>query len=171
MVIKKLNNLFHKHSRILFGAFTVLIILAFTDFLTPGNISGCDSASNTQVGTAFGKKVSADDLQKTYRDLSLYAMVVYGGEMNFEARRIFYQFCQIKRAEQLGITVSDAEIAEKIRKSPIFGEKFSVEAYDKFLKDRGLNPADLNEAMRQNMKVEKMLENLTDSVEIGRAHV
>ena len=29
MIIKKLNNLFHKHSRWLFGAFTIVIIVSF----------------------------------------------------------------------------------------------------------------------------------------------
>lgn len=167
MLIKKLNGFFHKHSRILFGAFTVLIIVAFTDFLTPGNISGCDAAANTQVGTAFGKKVTADDLQKTYRDLSIYALVLYGGEMNFEAQRIFYQYCQIKRAEQLGVVVSDAEIAEKIKASPVFNGKFTMAAYDKFLKDRNLNAAEVNEAIRRNMKVEKMLQTMMDSVVVS----
>ncbi|MBE6357108.1 MAG: hypothetical protein E7058_08365 [Lentisphaerae bacterium] len=172
MVIKKLNNLFHKHSRILFGAFTVLIILAFTDFLTPGNISGCDSAANTPVGIAFGEKVTADELQKTYRDMSIYFMITRGGEVNFDAKMIFYQYCQIKRAEQLGIVVSDEEIAEEIRKSPLFSKENSVKtAYSKFLKDRNLNSADVNEAMRQNMKIEKMLNTLTDSVVVSDAEV
>ena len=63
MIIKKLNAVFHKHSRILFGAFTLLIIVAFTDFLTPGNTGGCTNAADSAAGTAFGKKV-------TYKELS-----------------------------------------------------------------------------------------------------
>ena len=41
MIIKKLNTMFHKHSRWLFGGFTIVIIISFMGFLTPGQF-GCD---------------------------------------------------------------------------------------------------------------------------------
>ena len=59
MIIKKLNTMFHKHSRWLFGAFTIVIIVSFMGFLTPGQF-GLDMFSdpaNTRVGTAFGEPV------------------------------------------------------------------------------------------------------------------
>ena len=64
MVIKKLNSMFHKHSRWLFGIFAAIIIIAFMDFLTPGR-GGCafsGGPENQKVGTAFGKKVTYGDL-------------------------------------------------------------------------------------------------------------
>ena len=36
MVIGKINTVFMKHSRILFGAISVVIIVSFLGFLTPG---------------------------------------------------------------------------------------------------------------------------------------
>ena len=71
MIIKKLNSLFHKHSRRLFGLFTVLIIFAFTDFLTPGRNGGCDNQGSGNVGTAFGKKVSINDMIEFQRNVAL----------------------------------------------------------------------------------------------------
>ena len=64
MIIKKINTMFHKHSRWLFGAFTIVIIVSFMGFLTPGQF-GLDMFSdpaNTRVGTAFGEPVTYGDL-------------------------------------------------------------------------------------------------------------
>ena len=36
MVISKMNNVLVKHSRILFGLFTAVIIISFVWFFTPG---------------------------------------------------------------------------------------------------------------------------------------
>ena len=41
MIIKNLNSMFHKHSRWLFGGFTIVIIISFMGFLTPGQF-GCE---------------------------------------------------------------------------------------------------------------------------------
>ncbi|MBE6390383.1 MAG: hypothetical protein E7043_09500 [Lentisphaerae bacterium] len=164
MVIKKLNSLFHKHSRVLFGAFTVLIILAFTDFLTPGNIGGCDDPASTRVGTAFGEKVTAGELTDVYHDYSVFCAVM-GMEMpNIDARQLFYQLCLIKRAEQLGLQVSDNEIADAISQSPRFGGKFTKEAFDKFLKDNRLSADRVATAMRAILVGSKLEKSFYDSV-------
>ena len=57
MIIKKLNSMFHKHSRWLFGIFAVIIIIAFMDFLTPG-AGGCNSndPSDLQIGSINGER-------------------------------------------------------------------------------------------------------------------
>ena len=166
MVIKKLNSLFHKHSRVLFGAFTVLIILAFTDFLTPGNIGGCDDPASTQVGTAFGEKVTAGELTKVYQNYSVFCAVMGMDMPNIDASRLFYQLCLAKRAEQMGLLVSDGEIADAIASSPRFGGKFTMEAYKKFLKDNRLTADSVAEAMRSILVVGKLEKSFYDSVTV-----
>lgn len=170
MVIKKLNSLFYKHSRVLFGAFTLLIILAFTDFLTPGKIGGCDDAGSTQVGTAFGEKVTTADLQKFHRDLSLAVMILHGStlrDMGWE--QLFQQYCIIRRAEQLGIFVTDEEIARELAGTFAENGKFSQEKYDKFLRENRVTDAEVASAVRLIMTTQKLQQSIVGSVVVTDA--
>ncbi|UKI33026.1 MAG: hypothetical protein L6W00_05835 [Lentisphaeria bacterium] len=81
MIIKKFNTMFHKHSRWLFGAFTIVIIVSFMGFLTPGQF-GLDMFSdpaNTRVGTAFGEPVTYGELITEAERLQLFNQIFYGG--------------------------------------------------------------------------------------------
>ena len=114
MVIRKLNSFFHKHSRILFGAFTVLIIIAFTDFLTPGRIGGCSADGAQTAGTAFGKKVSYNELSKFSRNISV-AQLLAGRRVNLpDVEYLFSYYCVFMHAEQLGLGAGADEIAKVI---------------------------------------------------------
>ena len=108
MIIKKLNTVFHKHSKILFGAFTLVIIVSFMGFLTPGQF-GCsgNGGGNQTIGEVYGKKVSADDLREFSKTYSIFS---HGDSDNVES--LFYQYCFSVRADQLGIHVSDEEVAQ-----------------------------------------------------------
>ncbi|MBE6375469.1 MAG: hypothetical protein E7050_03285 [Lentisphaerae bacterium] len=165
MVIKKLNTLFHKHSRVLFGAFTILIILAFTDFLTPGNVGGCDDPAETEIGTAYGEKVTAGDLQKLHHDLSVLASL-QGVGVPDDTKALFDHLCFIKRAEQLGIYVTDAEVADMIAKCEKFQKdgKFSQLEYDNFLKNNRMSNDDVVAALRTAGLVDKLQKTLLSSV-------
>lgn len=107
MIIKNLNTVFHKHSKVLFGALTLIIIVSFIGFLTPGQF-GCNSSSGNQtIGEVYGKKVSGDDLREFAR---VYSILSHGDSDNAEV--LFYQYCLSVRADQLGIHVSDEEVAK-----------------------------------------------------------
>ena len=64
MVIRSINNFFGKNSRWIFGIFTVVIIVSFMGFLTPGTFGGCGMGQGNEVGSAFGKKVTYADLNE-----------------------------------------------------------------------------------------------------------
>ena len=74
MVIKKLNTIFHRHSRWLFGAFTIIIIVSFLGFLTPGTFGFGDMSNPESIamGTAYGEKVTYGELRDISRNLSVY---------------------------------------------------------------------------------------------------
>ena len=55
MVIKKLNSIFHKHSRVLLLILAVLVIIPFV--LGDFRGGGCDDPQSMTVGTMNGKKV------------------------------------------------------------------------------------------------------------------
>lgn len=159
MLIKKLNSMFHKHSRWLFGIFAAIIIIAFMDFLTPGR-GGCafsGEPEDQKVGTAFGKKVTYGDLMEVERDLQVYeSLTTYRNQR--DPRTLFFCYCILKRAEQLGFTFSDTQIAEALRVLPRFLEngKFSRAKYDEFLKNQQLSSADLIKAVRNSLIIEQL---------------
>ena len=66
MLIRKINSGLMKHSRWLFGIFTVIIIVSFVGFLTPTssvfglfNRDGADS-----VGTVYGENVGVETITR-----------------------------------------------------------------------------------------------------------
>ena len=131
MAIKKLNSIFHKHSRVLLLGLAVLVIIPF--ILGDVNPGGCNDSSNTEIGVAYGEKVSVSDLRKFAQTLMLT-----NPSRNDDWQQLFNQYCYVKRAEQMGLVVSDDEVAEELRKSFRTEGTFSKEKYDKFLKDNGL---------------------------------
>ena len=71
MIIKKLNAVFHRHSRWLFGAFTIIIIVSFLGFLTPGTFGLESVTGSTAVGTSYGKSVTYNDLRSTSQKMAV----------------------------------------------------------------------------------------------------
>ena len=70
MIIKKLNGLFHKHGRVLFGLITIVIIISFVGFLVPGQFYGCGAFNCPYVIVvvqSFFKDVTYADLQNEMR--------------------------------------------------------------------------------------------------------
>ncbi len=105
MVIKKMNRVFHKHSRWLFGAFTLIIIVSFLGFLTPGTfgLGGFSSPDSTVVGSVYGKEVTYGELRKEKRSLAALFREV-PDEM------ALFMLAQKAKADQLAIAVSDDEL-------------------------------------------------------------
>ncbi len=131
MVIKKMNSVFHKHSRWLFGAFTVIIIVSFLGFLTPGNfgIGGFGSARDMEVGSVYGKKITYDDLMKQMRALACIGL-------NADEKMAF-EFLAIQgKAEQIGVVVTDAEMMELLRAQFQTNGKYDPAKYREFVESR-----------------------------------
>ena len=64
MVIRKMNTVLVKHNKILFGVFTVIIIISFVWFFIPGLDGSAlfekrGDAPNAVVGTVFGRNITA----------------------------------------------------------------------------------------------------------------
>ncbi len=161
MIIKKLNVMFHKHSRWLFGIFTLVIIVSFLGFLTPGQF-GCDgSGMDRAVGEAFGRKVTFNDLQVQRRQIGVLAALGMG-RSNDSIEFAFFRHCQMKAAERLGLAVSDKEIAELMRELPFFqeGGKFTRAKYDETMnalrKHQGVTEEMFVEALRGALLQEKL---------------
>ncbi len=156
MIIKKLNSVCHKHSRVLWGIITVIIIIAFVGFFTPGQFGFGDfGPDGIRVGTAFGKKVTYGELRTLANQLQILS---FGRRTDFTERQLFEYYCQLAKAESMGLAVSDKEVAAVLRQVPEFQEngKFSITKYRDLLKRFRVEEADFNAAFRNQILLNKL---------------
>ncbi|MDR0932229.1 MAG: SurA N-terminal domain-containing protein [Victivallales bacterium] len=133
MIIKKLNTVFHKHSRWLFGLFTIVIIVSFMGFLTPGQF-GCEgfgSGLDREVGTVYDQSVKLRDLQDQMQNSELLSYVGMGFGRNMSVEQAFQQCALQIAAKRQGLAVSDAEVVKFMRRLPMLQENnsYSPERY------------------------------------------
>lgn len=161
-MIRSINKFFSKNSRWLFGIFSVIIIIAFMDFLSPGTFGGCMMSRNDEVGTVFGKSVKYSDLRGVMNDMEIIMTMQFGGmSRDLPVENAFYIYAQIEAAKRRGIVVSDQEIVDYIIKLPRFASngKFDKKIYDAFIKNiqlRGLSNEDVNLAIRNYLLMNKL---------------
>ncbi|QSH40547.1 SurA N-terminal domain-containing protein [Lentisphaerota bacterium ZTH] len=186
MVIRKMNSVFARHGRILFGIITVAIIISFVGFLTPG-FNGVFShfGGSSTVGVVFGKKVSNKDVMaQARRNLIIYSLVYGAGMdnsrlMDFATQNAFPTICTIAAAQDRGITVSDMQVAQFIRKLPVFqnpetksfDEKKFSNFVDNELQRNGLNASDLDQSVRELLMQQQLEREMLDSLVITPGEV
>lgn len=169
-MIRNINKFFSKNSRWLFGIFTVIIIIAFMDFLSPGTFGGCAMSRNNEVGTVFGEKVTYNDLRSVMTDMEIIMTMQFGGmSRDLPVENAFYIYAQTEAAKRRGLVVSDREIADYIVKLPRFSKngKFDKAVYDEFVKNitsRGLSADDINGAIRNFLLMNKLSAEIESSV-------
>ncbi len=175
MVIKKLNNFFHRNSRWLFGAFTIVIIVSFLGFLTPGTFGFGDMSNpgSISMGTAYGESVTYNELREIGRNVSVFSEVFNGVPISRDLpnENIFIFACINRKAAKMGLTVSDKEIASLIRRTPAFlkNGSFDKAAYDAVIKNlrrNGISQDDLYAACRQQLLLEKFQKELTGGITV-----
>ena len=177
MIIKKLNTVFHKHSRVLFGAFTLIIIVSFLGFLTPGQF-GCGDMQigAPAVGEAYGKKVTIDDLRETQRQLSIFSEAFMGQRVDVELEQVFFFYCARVKAERLGIRVGSKEIGEAISEMPMLmtNGKFDNAKYKAMiagLERLGVGEEELIESIRTRLVIGKLQSRLAGNAIVTDSEV
>lgn len=166
MVITKMNNVLVKHSRILFGLFTGVIIISFVWFFTPGasgNIlfGNNPMSPNAVVGKAFDQNITRSQLLDAMKDITLVMAVQYNMKPDMSVfgeaakQSAFEVAASMAVARQLGVQVTREQIGEFLRSLPAFqgtDGKFSAAAYEKYEKDMlqpyGYNALDLDSAVK-----------------------
>ena len=168
MAISRLNTVFAKHHRIIFGVFSIIIIIAFTDFLTPGTgiIDAFRGTGRSQaVGEIFGKKVTYSELADQIRLDTLAFQVFMNVQINQSMREAlenqsFYNLARLEAARQANIMASDEEVGRFLRNLFRGNDgKFNMAAYrnfvDNYLAGEGFTEEDLNNAARQRIILDK----------------
>ena len=170
-MIRSINRFFSKNSRWLFGIFTVIIIVAFMDFLSPGTFGGCTMNSNSEVGTVFGEKVTYSDLRSVMTDMEIVMTLQFGGmNRDLPVENAFYIYAQTEAAKRRGIVVSDQEVADYIVKLPRFNVngKFDNKLYKDFIKNLStqgnISSVDVNDAIRNFLLLNKLQSEIEASV-------
>lgn len=177
MVIRKMNRMFDLHGRKVFAFITILIIIAFIGFFTPGFASLFAPFFKSEmdtVGTAFGEPVTIEQLRTCANLSTLNLSLQFGipnlrhpGVRNMAEARAFEDICLMRAANRLGVCVSDKEIAKQISSSSIFQNDgaFDLNKFNSFVKDSlyasGFDKADLDLAVRQGLVLKKLRERVT----------
>ncbi len=179
MIIRTINTVFMRHSRWLFGIFTVIIIISFLGFLTPGRfgVGGCSEPGQMRVGTIFGEEVTYNDLADMQRSIAVFYRLSMNATPRIESRDAFGALATVRAAQQRGISVSDAEVAEMLqRMSTLRGAdgKFSYAAYkqalDKLQKE-GIDGEMVANSVRNMAIVQKLGQEMQDSVVVTPGEV
>ena len=172
MVIRKMNTVLVKHNKILFGAFSIIIIVSFVWFFTPGIdgslLFGNRMSPNSTVGKVFGKKVKLKDYQKAVDNksllLSLYNPAAPSELRDYVIANIFTDIALEAAAQNAGITVPDEEVVAEIKRIPVFNSEkgFDPERYEAFIKSyvepSGLTTVDFEESIRRFIATRKLLQ-------------
>lgn len=165
MVIAKMNSVLVKHSRILFGVITGVIIISFVWFFTPGAdgsiLFGNNPMSpNAVVGKAFGQEITRSQLMDAIRDSVILQAVSYNMKPDMHVfgenarQNAFGIAARLAAAKELGVQVSLSRVGEFIRELPAFRKdgKFDASLYQAYeknaLQPSGYNALDLDHAVR-----------------------
>lgn len=173
MVITKMNSVFVKHGRWFFGGFTLIIIISFVWFFTPGLdgsiFFGNPNSPSAVVGKAFGEKVTRGELIASTGSMTLAMAASYNMPPN-DSRiremawaRAFDTYAALAAAKRLGVAVSNAEVADFIKAMPAFRNDkgaFDLKRFEdyklKALAPSGYTAVDLDNAVRDLLTVMKV---------------
>ncbi len=178
-MIRQINIVFMKHARWLFGIFTVVIVITFLGFLTPGQfgVGGCADPGEMRVGMAFGKPVTYNELREQKTAQAVLGRLLYGMNMNdIPDQTAFAQVCVQRAAEARGISVSDNEVADMIKTLSIFAVngKFDYKRYEEqnaLLRQQGIDSELIISACRSALYGQKLSQELTASLVVTPGEV
>ena len=176
MVIRSMNSVFHKHGRWLFGIITIIIIVSFVGFLTPGFTSLFSGGSSSSgYGSAFGKPITRDNMYEQIR-LGCIAFSIQTGfppnasfVSQFAESRAFETICMARAADKLGVKVGTDELTAFMKKMPAFtakdGSGFDKSKLESYISEKlvpgGFSSQDLDAAARQSLAIQKLIGQVT----------
>lgn len=184
MIISHFNRYFEKHGRKTYIVLGIIISLMFVVFVTPGDIFSGGSGGNTDFGRMYGKKLKRQFVNQKMAETYVGICARYpqalgqdlGSEMLFHETLNRLRILHEAKKRNLG-EVSDQEVAEAIHKNAIFQEegKFSREYFrrftENFLHPRGLAPVDFDRIVKENIIIERIEEEVTQSAKVDESEV
>ena len=171
MVIRRMNNVLVKHNKILFGLFSIIIIVAFVWFFTPGvdgsMFFGGPASENSVVVRAAGKDLTLKEYRKAMQKQAIVLAIAYNASpaafMDLSNDQIFGRVVFAVAAKSYGLSASDKEVVDFIKTFPAFKDakgNFDAVKYSAYVEKQlaplNLGAKDLEEAVRDMLAADKL---------------
>ena len=161
------------------------IALYFPDFMGTG--AGSPTSPNAEVARVGDQAITAGTFRRVYQQQMQAYTRSYGGSVNVQLlkqlgidqqilRQLIDERAAVVEAKRLGLTVSDAEVAQRIFSIPAFqqdGAFAGEELYSRILASQNppLTKAEFEENLRQSLLIDKLRTALTDWMAVTDAEV
>ena len=174
MMISKFHRIIQ--SKIVWGAFAVLISVAFVSITVPGSRNRSTARRMRReaqlAGRMFGEDVSRSEFERARQSVYVNYVLRSGRpitvteEIDKLLREAAWQrIAMLKKARQLGMTVSPQQTIDMIQSQPLFQNQktgqFDKNAYDAFVtgflpRSTGMNAKDLENMFAEQVLLEKV---------------
>jgi len=161
-----------------------LVVLAFIVFYIPDFLrQGTDASPNAVVARVGNQEITAATFRRAYLSQMQAYQRAYGGSINEQLlkqmgidKQILQQLIDeraaMAEAQRLGLTVSDAEVAQRIATIPAFqqnGQFAGPQVYEQVLRMQRppLTTEEFEDNLRRALTVEKLRAAITDWVTIS----
>ncbi len=161
------------------------VLLYVPSFLDPG--AGTGANPNDAIATVDGRRITVGTFQRLYQQQMASVQQAYGGQLTAEMiqqlgipQRVVQQMideeAMIVEAARLNLTVTDAELRERILRMPGFqqdGQFIGDERYRQVLQSQRppLRASEFEEQLRKSLMAEKLQAAVTGWVHVSEAEV
>ncbi len=168
----------------------LLVVLSFVAFYVPDFLSdrtGNGAAGpNQELASVNGEPISTMAFRRAYQQRVQAFRSAYGGSFNEQMlkqlgieqqilRQLIDERTAVAEARRLGLSVSDAEVAQRIYEIPAFQQNgvFSEEYYSRLLASQRppLSKGEFEESLRRSLLVDKLRAALTEWVGVSDSDV
>ena len=165
-----------------------LVVVTFILLYVPSFLdtsAGTGTNPNDAIATIEGRKVTVGQYQRAYQNQLMQIRQSYGGQLNEDMirrlqipQRVVQQMVDeeatVAAANQLGMTVSDAELRERILRMPGFqlnGEFIGDARYRQLLANQRppLRPSEFEDQLRKGLLSEKLQAAVTSWINVSDA--
>jgi hypothetical protein len=168
MMISKFHKLIQ--SKVFWIIFVGLICISMIGFGSYARTTNTTNRNKAAVGRLYGKNVQYPEFRQAYSEVYLSFMLSAGTYINVTEElnelleeNAWKRLAMLKKAEQAGMTASDAEVLLTLRSHPFFMKNgaFDPGMYSHFteqvLPRMGMPPAALEDLFRNETIIRKML--------------
>ncbi len=171
MMITKFNKIIHNKTVWLF--FAILISVAFVGVYTGSKSSGAIERSNSKsevVGRLSGKDISRLEYNQAFQHVYVMYSMMTGRPLKITKevepmirRATWLRIATLKKANEMGLTVSAVQVVDTIKRQPIFQNpqsgQYDASAYNafvnNFLPSVRMNAKGLESMFAENVLIEK----------------
>ena len=164
-----------------------LVVLSFIAFYIPNRNRNMAAASHDELASVNGETVTVSAYRRAYQQAVQMYRSAYGPNFNEQMlkqmgleqqilRQLVEERAAIAEAKRLGLSVSDAEVAQRILSIPAFQENgvfAGEEVYARVLASQRppLTKAEFEDNLRRSLLVDKLHATLTDWMTVSDADV